>query len=103
MLFINVQPLCEDQIIQQAKEGPFHKTRMSLKMCQTTLDKTVADDIITVEEIDSLTQHILEEFLQDLNPTKDMHNKIGDRVVMPGVIRHTSYPSQPLAYYYITK
>ena len=75
---------------------------MSLKMCQTTLDKTVADSI-TVEEIDSLTKQILEEFLQDLKPTKDTQNNTDERVVMAGVIRHTSYPNQPLAYYYTTK
>ena len=76
---------------------------MSLKMCETAPDKTVAEDIVTVEEIDLLTNNILEEFLQDLKPTKDTKNNTGERVVIAGVIRHTSYPSQPLAYYYITK
>ena len=91
--------MCEDQIIHPAKKGPLHKTRMPLKKCQTTSDKTVADDI-TVEEIELMTKHILEEFLQDLKPTKDIQNNSGERAVIAGVIRHTSYPSQPLAYYY---
>ena len=75
---------------------------MPLKKMPATLDKTVANDI-TVEEIDLMTKHILEEFLQDLKPTKDTQNNTGERAVIAGVIRHTSYPSQPPAYYYIKK
>ena len=89
--------------IHEVKEGPLNKSRMSFKTYQTPLNKTVADEILTVEEIEWLTKHILEELSQDLKPTQDIQNNTGERAVKAGVIRHTSYPSQPLAYYYTKK
>ena len=70
---------------------------MSFRKGQTSLDETVADDVLTVEEIDLLTKCLLAELSQDIQ------GYTGDRAVKAGVIRHTSYPSQPLAYYYITE
>ena len=76
---------------------------MSFNTYKTPLDTSVADGILTVEEIDWLTKCFLEELSQDVKQTQDMQNNTGERAVKAGVIRHTSHPSQPLAYYYIKK
>ena len=73
---------------------------MSFNTYKTPLDTSVADGILTVEEIDWLTKCFLEELSQDVKQTQDMQNNTGERAVKAGVIRHTSHPGQPLAYYY---
>ena len=75
------------------------KSRMTSQNYKSSLDKAAADDILTVEELDLLTKHLLAELSPDLEPRQDIQDyKAGVRV---GVIRHTSSPNQPLAYYYV--
>ena len=82
----------------QAKEEAMNRSRTSSSEYQSPLDEIVEEDILTVEEIDWLTKNILAELSQDVKPTQE--SCTGERPVKAGVIRHTSLPSQPLAYYY---
>ena len=81
-----------------AKEEEMNKSRTSSSEYQSPLDEIVAEDILTVEEIDRMTENFLAELSQDVKPTQESCTE--ERVVKAGVIRHTSLPSQPLAYYY---
>ena len=63
------------------------------------------NDILAVENVDLLTMHVLAELFQDKNPKAQDSDKQNSRggAVKAGVIRHTSSPNQPLAFYYIRK
>ena len=67
--------------------------------------KTVLDDPLTVDDVDWLTKHLLAELSQDQKQENQKQVKEKSRMagVKAGVIRHTSSPNQPLAFYYIRK
>ena len=63
------------------------------------------NDILTVEDIDCLTKQVLAELNEDQEPEYEEQDKqkSSEGAVKAGVIRHTSFPDQPLAFYYIGK
>ena len=78
---------------------------MSTSKSPSSSGKTVLDDPLTVDDVDWLTKHLLAELSQDQKPEnqKQVKEKSRGGAVKAGVIRHTSYPNQPLAFYYIRK
>ena len=78
---------------------------MSSRKSPTSSGKTVLDDTLTVDDVNWLTKHVLAELFQNQNPENEKQDKKKSKggAVKAGVIRHTSSPNQPLAYYYIRK
>ena len=80
-------------------------SEMSSRKITTSPGKTVVNDLLTVEDVDWLTKQVLAELTQDKKAEYKEQEKQRPRggAVKAGVIRHTSSPNQPLAYYYIRK
>ena len=78
---------------------------MSSRLCVESSRKYPSSSFnLTVEEVDRLTTQVLAELSQGQKPDiqeEGKQNGAGD--VRAGVIRHTSKPNQPLAYYYLRK
>ena len=79
--------------------------RMSSRKSPTSSDKTVLDDTLTVDDVNWLTKHVLAELFQNQKPENEKRDKKKSKggAVKAGVIRHTSSPNRPLAYYHIRK
>ena len=80
--------------------------KMSSRKSPTSSCKTVLDDTMTtVDDVDWLTKYVLAELFQNQNPENQKQDKKMslEGAVKAGVIRHTSSPNRPLAYYHIRK
>ena len=78
---------------------------MSSRKSPTSSGKTVLDDTMTVDDVDWLTKYVLAELFQNQKPENQKQDKKKslEGAVKAGVIRHTSSPNRPLAYYHIRK